>query len=347
MKNLGSISNPKDVTTKEYVDSKAGGGLEIITTNTINLETYEKLRTQKAVHRNLSYANALIRFSDEYNNSIKGYGLYLDAENCLIVRESISRPSTTGTSVISAYSQSLTVPTYMQTFTNKTINGDNNSLSNIQLSSIKQQASGDYGKYLKINDSGLIVPAEVGGSLPPISTETADKVLSNDGENAEWVELSPSGEVWTEYNNVFVPYSSRCTILDQSVKVSNTGWKVLRIQFQLTESFYLFRQNEWYSFIQPTNSTLAAGLAVMPKEQPYVRCTLINPKDNENVDVDMIIISSYWNQNSTTKIWEPVTNPTKTNTCQVKSRLGNGDIEMATTNQSGAPLVFMATAIYR
>lgn len=183
--------------------------------------------------------------------------------------------------------------------------------------------------------------------IPSISAATKDKALYNNGTSAEWREISPTGELWTEYNNVFVPYSSRCTILDQSVKVSNTGWKVLRMQFQLAESFNLFRQNEWYSFVQPTNSTLAAGLAVMPKEQPYARCTLINPKDNENVDVDMILISSYWNQNSSTKLWEPVANPAKTNTIQVKSRLGNGDIELATTNQSGQPLIFMASAIYR
>lgn len=52
----------------------------------------------------------------------------------------------------------------------------------------KNQGAENAGKALVIGDDGGVVPGEAqgGGSLPAMSSDTAGKMLTNDGENAEW-----------------------------------------------------------------------------------------------------------------------------------------------------------------
>lgn len=52
----------------------------------------------------------------------------------------------------------------------------------------KNQGTDNAGKALVIDDDGNVVPGEAqgGGSLPAMSSDTAGKMLTNDGENAEW-----------------------------------------------------------------------------------------------------------------------------------------------------------------
>lgn len=52
----------------------------------------------------------------------------------------------------------------------------------------KNQGAENAGKALVVGDDGNVVPGEAqgGGSLPAMSSDTAGKMLTNDGENAEW-----------------------------------------------------------------------------------------------------------------------------------------------------------------
>ena len=52
----------------------------------------------------------------------------------------------------------------------------------------KNQGADNAGKALVIGDDGNVVPGEVqgGGSLPSMSSDTAGKMLTNDGDKAEW-----------------------------------------------------------------------------------------------------------------------------------------------------------------
>lgn len=52
----------------------------------------------------------------------------------------------------------------------------------------KNQGAENAGKALVVSDDGGVVPGEVqgGGSLPAMSSDTKGKMLTNDGENAEW-----------------------------------------------------------------------------------------------------------------------------------------------------------------
>lgn len=51
----------------------------------------------------------------------------------------------------------------------------------------KNQGAENAGKALVVGDDGTVVPGEAqGGSLPAMSSDTAGKLLTNDGEKAEW-----------------------------------------------------------------------------------------------------------------------------------------------------------------
>lgn len=53
----------------------------------------------------------------------------------------------------------------------------------------RNQGTENAGKALVVGDDGGVVPGEVqGSSLPAMSSDTAGKMLTNDGENAEWTE---------------------------------------------------------------------------------------------------------------------------------------------------------------
>ena len=54
----------------------------------------------------------------------------------------------------------------------------------------KNQGAENAGKALVVGDDGTVVPGEAqGGSLPAMSSDTAGKLLTNDGEKAEWGEV--------------------------------------------------------------------------------------------------------------------------------------------------------------
>nr|DAH46669.1 MAG TPA: hypothetical protein [Caudoviricetes sp.] len=54
----------------------------------------------------------------------------------------------------------------------------------------KNQGAENAGKALVVGDDGTVVPGEAqGGSLPAMSSDTAGKLLTNDGDKAEWGEV--------------------------------------------------------------------------------------------------------------------------------------------------------------
>lgn len=67
----------------------------------------------------------------------------------------------------------------------------------------KNQGAENAGKALVVGDDGNVVPGEVqGSSLPAMSSDTAGKMLTNDGEKAEWqAETYTSVYYWNHINS--------------------------------------------------------------------------------------------------------------------------------------------------
>lgn len=87
----------------------------------------------------------------------------------------------------------------------------------------KNQGADNAGKALMVDEEGNVVPGEAqGSSLPAMSSDTAGKMLTNDGENAEWSpETYTSVFYWDDgdsSNNLFGAFfsgASGCIVVGQ------------------------------------------------------------------------------------------------------------------------------------
>lgn len=202
-----------------------------------------------------------------------------------------------------------------QTLKNKTIDGTENTVSNLQLESFQPRPTEDHGKYLQVDDSGAIVPAEVSETIETIT-------------------------------DAFVAYSSRCQILDQEVQIGSSGWKFFRIQLQINPTnLSTAKQDEWLTLLQIKD--LATTLKISSKIQPFIPFDLYNPRDNYNIELKAHLLSTYWSFNATTGKWDYTESPSVRLGLQIKSGMGLGNITLSDLTQDDNPLVLVGSAYYR
>lgn len=195
---------------------------------------------------------------------------------------------------------------------------------------------------LQVKDGGLGL-----AKIANQGTEASGKAIgfSPTGEPTLIEVGGGGGETIEVITDAFMPVSSRCTILEQEVQVSSSGWKALRIQFQMTPSFNLARQDEWYNLFQAKDINTA--MKIDSKVAPVMKLPIINVKDYKNIDLYLNYPSCYFAENSSTKIYDPVELPPRFYSLQIKSEMGLGDFEVGTTGQDGTPLILQISAFYR